>query len=202
MKTLCRFSLVLITLLASIIILILHYMVFDKTTFLVYIQLFLIPFFSLIVVLISMLFKIKIPLALNIAINLHLILTIGLGTVMDLYQKIFWWDLFVHGMFGSIAVYSLMTIFKNDNYKYCLAFSLASLGLGGLWELFEYSGDVILGNDVQRINESINNNKLPQADIMEDLLVTLIGALLFVGFYLLFGFIQERNSKTIKKKVN
>ncbi len=192
MKTLCRFTSVLITFVLSIIILILHYAFYDKTTFLVYFQLFLCPFFSLVVVLLSMFFKIKIPLTLNIAINLHLILTIGLGTVLDLYQRLFWWDLFVHGMFGSIGVFTLMTIFKNDNYKYCLAFSLASLGLGGLWELFEYSGDVILKNDVQRINESINNNKLPQADIMEDLLVTIIGAILFVGFYFLIGFYKKK----------
>ncbi|MCI7239532.1 MAG: hypothetical protein MR512_07915 [Anaerococcus sp.] len=93
----------------------------------------------------------------------------------------------MHGFFGFICSISLYIIFLRElggvkNWvKYLLTF-LATMGCGALWEVFEFSVDNILGNDTQRVAESIALGKTPVYDTMIDMIITIGG---FVGFMVL-----------------
>ncbi len=124
--------------------------------------------------------KIDIPNSINFLIALNIILAMYIGNAMKVYNYLSWWDTFVHGFFGVICTYSLFAIFKDYRISASVFYLLSALGLGAVWEIFEYSCDVIMGSDVQRVQESLDNHKLPQADTMEDLIITLITAFLTV----------------------
>lgn len=149
----------------------------------------------LIIPLINRLFKLKIPFTLNLFITIHLILSICFGTTLGFYNNFYGWDLLVHGLFGVIGIYGVLVVTKNDKILYLIYSSLAVLGLGAIWELFEYSVDIVLNKDLQRVQESLNMNKLPQTDIMLDLLITIIGSLFFVLIYFLINKISKKKKK-------
>lgn len=66
------------------------------------------------------------------------------------------------------------------------------MGFGALWEIFEYLGDTWFDLDSQRVQESIGLGKSPVADIMEDLMITLVGIAVFFIIYIID---KKRNSK-------
>lgn len=83
-----------------------------------------------------------------------------LGEIIGFYTKFWWWDLLLHGLFGSyaviIALYLIKGIIKKEpeitedrfkTFKIIFAFSF-SIALGTLWEMFEYIGDLILKTDM------------------------------------------------------
>lgn len=149
----------------------------------------------LLIPLINRLFKLKIPFTLNLFITIHLILSICFGTTLGLYNKFFGWDLLVHGLFGAIGIYAILVIFKDDRILPLILSSLTILGLGAIWELFEYTVDSVLDTDIQRVGESLRMNKLPQANTMEDLLITIISSLVFILIYLIINKISKNQKK-------
>lgn len=124
---------------------------------------------------------------LNMVYALFIILTVDFGSVLGFYDLFLWRDTMMHGFFGFICSISLYIIFLRElggvkNWvKYLLTF-LATMGCGALWEVFEFSVDNILGNDTQRVAESIALGKTPVYDTMIDMIITIGG---FVGFMVL-----------------
>lgn len=77
------------------------------------------------------------------------------GEINKFYELIWWWDLMLHGAFGSYAVFTFHYIVKKiirkeieiSQKKYKMTLSLISfcfaVALGALWEIFEFSGDFL-----------------------------------------------------------
>lgn len=99
--------------------------------------------------------KLHLPTSFKLVFVWFLFATQFLGEVNTFYTKYWWWDLVMHGFFGSYAVivatHLIKYINKKDNevtanrfvlFKSFFAFAFA-LALGTLWEIFEFSGDFI-----------------------------------------------------------
>ena len=180
----------------SIICVILQPVLFNKINILIIFQLFGCALLTFIIPIISKYIKLTLPWQLNFLICTHILLSMCLGNSLRFYSLIPWWDLLVHGMFGAICTYGLMTFFHNDKITMMLLYNLSTIGLGAIWEVFEYCADLLLGGDTQRIEESLQNGKLPQADTLEDIIITIVGSIIFSLFYFLIKYITNN----IKKK--
>lgn len=107
-----------------------------------------------------------------------------LGSVINLYSKIEWYDLFAHTisgfLSGYIAIYLLMNLghFKEKNLLFQITYILGIVFLiAGLWEMCEFGFDSLLGSNTQHSIET------GVADTMEDMIVAFLGGLMFILFY-------------------
>lgn len=134
-------------------------------------------------------FEIRLPLGFLAAISLFVFATLFLGEVFDFYERVWWWDLLLHGSsavgFGIIGFLFVFYLFQGDLYAAppwalsLFAFSFA-VAMGAIWEIFEFSADQIFGLDMQ---------KSGLVDTMSDLIVNAAGALAgaLSGFFWLKG---------------
>lgn len=109
-----------------------------------------------------------------------------LGTVVNLYSSVWWWDLFVHflsGVFTSYIALILLTEFKvlkSKNKIFSAIFIVCfSLSIASLWEFFEFTADKITGGDTQWVL------KTGVDDTMTDMLVAFLGSILFAFNHLI-----------------
>ncbi|MGA1872572.1 MAG: hypothetical protein ACMUHY_02780 [Thermoplasmatota archaeon] len=122
--------------------------------------------------------NINYPSEFEIGVMIFLFLSIILGGVASFYDRIAWWDLFVHTLSGIIIALiglSLVYLLNRSSWKKIrlsrafvaiFAFSFA-VTLGALWEIFEFGVDQLFGYNMQR--SGLN-------DTMTDLIVDSIGA--------------------------
>lgn len=107
-------------------------------------------------------------------------LSLFLGEVQGYYVRFWWWDLVLHagsgflsGITGFLLVFALnqnkrINMHLTPGFIALFAFMFA-LGIGALWEIFEFCMDSLLGMNMQ---------KSGLVDTMWDLIVNCIGALL------------------------
>ena len=100
-----------------------------------------------------------------------------LGNVRGFYERFWWWDLVLHaasgfllGIFGFLLVYVLnekeeIELHMNPLFVALFAF-MFSVGLGAIWEIFEFAMDLTLGVEMQH----------GLTDTMADLIVDAVGA--------------------------
>lgn len=105
--------------------------------------------------LLSIIFKWKLNLGFYIVFSLYALGPI-LGAVYALYYVTWWWDDLLHALAGVLfaicGAYIAIVLNKNGKTHYLLSalFGLFfSMGIAVLWELFEYSADMLLGSDMQ-----------------------------------------------------
>ena len=106
-----------------------------------------------------------------------------LGCVVNLYNTIFWYDMFVHFISGIATFILALIIYKHiskDNNKILkIIFCMGIVALIAiLWELFEYFMDTCIGMDLQHTLDT------GVTDTMQDMLVALLGGLissLYIG---------------------
>lgn len=111
-----------------------------------------------------------------------------LGSIMNLYYRIFHWDTFLHLLSGitlGILGYAIADIVeKTHKTKYnamfvtIFAFCFAS-AMGVLWEIYEFAIDSIAGSNTQRWADAYGVPFVGQAalfDTMKDLIANKIGA--------------------------
>ncbi|ERK30243.1 hypothetical protein [Clostridium intestinale] len=109
-----------------------------------------------------------------------------LGEILHFYKIFWWWDLLLHGAFGSYAAIIGMNLIKGIirkeaeiseerffTFKTIFAFTF-SITLGTLWEMFEYIGDLILKTDM--LTGGIH-------DTASDLLINIFTSLLTISIY-------------------
>lgn len=104
--------------------------------------------------------------------------TLFMGEVLDFYTRFWWWDVAMHAGsaigFGLIGFVAVFMMFQGDRYAAphwaiaLFAFAFA-LGIGTLWEIFEFAMDQVFGTNMQ---------KSGLMDTMGDLVVNTIGAAL------------------------
>ncbi|MDF1854144.1 hypothetical protein [Pseudooceanicola sp.] len=133
--------------------------------------------------------KIEVPRAFIAATTLFVGGTLFAGEVLDLYNRIWWWDIAMHGGsavgFGLIGFVLVFMMFQGDRFAappiavafFAFCFALA---IGALWEVFEFSMDQIFGTNMQ---------KSGLVDTMGDLLVDIGGAL--IGAATGFAWLKE-----------
>jgi hypothetical protein len=115
--------------------------------------------------------------------------TLFLGEVFDFYERIWWWDMAMHGTsavaFGLIGFVLVFMMFQGDRFAApplplaFLAFCFA-IFIGTAWEIFEFAMDQLFG---------LNMQKSGLMDTMGDLIVNMVGALIgsATGFAYLKG---------------
>lgn len=134
------------------------------------------------------LFHFRVPAEFETLAILFIYLSLFLGEVQGFYLRYWWWDLVLHagagllsGILGFLLVYVLnnnKNINLNLTPKFIALFAfMFAIGMGTLWEIFEFSADNLFG---------LNMQKSGVVDTMSDLIVDCGGALLIASFGYLY----------------
>lgn len=126
------------------------------------------------------------PVYLGWVTALHIFLANDLGSAMWFYGIIPAWDLIMHGMFGlvfSVIMEYFIKRWGGGSLKkaglYLLIF-LSAAGAAALWEVWEFTCDNLLGGDAQLVKAALANGTNPISDTMTDIIITLVGAAVFI----------------------
>lgn len=105
-----------------------------------------------------------------------------LGCVVNLYNTISWYDMFVHFLSGiatfilALIIYKHISKEKNKLLKIIFCMGIVAI-IAVVWELFEYFMDTYVGMNLQHTLDT------GVTDTMQDMLVALLGGLLS-SFYI------------------
>jgi hypothetical protein len=109
----------------------------------------------------------------------------ALGEAQDFYEKIWWWDLALHGLsaltIGMIGFLCIYVFYMTHRIRIApgwiatITFALA-VSVGTIWEIFEFLADLTLG---------LNMQKSGLDDTMTDLMINATGAALaaLMGYF-------------------
>ncbi len=127
---------------------------------------------------------VEIPSEIQIVAVLFIFATLFLGEVRDYYQRFWWWDAALHttsglllGMLGFMFVYILnedrhVDLHMRPSFVALFAFFFA-VGIGAIWEIFEFGMDEYFGTDMQ---PATAHDPSGLTDTIHDLIVDTVGA--------------------------
>ncbi len=127
---------------------------------------------------------VEIPSEIQIVAVLFVFATLFLGEVRDYYQRFWWWDVVLHtssggllGLVGFMFVYILnedahVDLHMRPPFLALFAFFFA-VGLGAIWEIFEFGMDRLFGTDMQ---PATPGDPSGLTDTIHDLIVDTVGA--------------------------
>lgn len=127
-------------------------------------------------------FKIDISNINEIIFIIFVFLAHFLGSILNFYNNIYFYDKFVHFLSGIVVgIIALEFIVKNKKYDKKYLFNVIfilgiSCTIAGFWEYFEYISDYIFNKDAQNVLTTGVN------DTMQDMIVATLGVLLFLLF--------------------
>ncbi|MCR6650095.1 MAG: hypothetical protein NVV73_00740 [Cellvibrionaceae bacterium] len=138
-------------------------------------------------------FRVHIPPQLQLMGIAFAFAALFLGEMRGYYTRFWWWDIVLHtssgfllGIVGFLLVHVLNEIEKigmqlKPGFVAFFAF-LFAVGLGALWEIFEFSMDTFFGTNMQK---PMLHDPSGLLDTMVDLIVDTIGALVIslIGYY-------------------
>jgi len=137
--------------------------------------------------------RVPLPVEFTLITCLFLFASYGLGEARDFYDRFWWWDLALHGLFaliiGLIGFLSIYVFYMTHRvrvaplYVAIITFALA-VSVGTIWEIFEFSMDWFVG---------LNMQKSGLVDTMTDLIINAIGALVAAAI----GFFYVRNEDSL-----
>ena len=139
-------------------------------------------------------FNVFVPPELEVLALLFIFAALFLGEVRGYYVRYWWWDLVLHsasgfllGIVGFLLVHVLnekedLELHMKPGFVALFAFVFA-LGLGALWEIFEFAMDNIFG---------VNMQKSGLVDTMWDLIVDAVGALVIA--VLGYGYLRNAHN--------
>lgn len=133
---------------------------------------------SLVPPLLAARWSLTLPLPFLLFTTLFFFASIFLGEAFDFYERLWWWDLVLHGSsavgFGLTGFLFVFMLFKGDRFaappsaiafiSFCVAVTV-----GATWEIFEYTMDGFFG---------LNMQKSGLDDTMGDLVVNAAGGLI------------------------
>lgn len=126
---------------------------------------------------------VQIPSEIQVLAIAFIFATLFLGEVRSYYERLWWWDLALHataglmlGLVGFLIVYVLnendrVSLRMKPSFLALFAFFFG-LGIGTLWEIFEFGMDRIFGLNMQK---SMLGDPSGLTDTMWDLIVGAIG---------------------------
>lgn len=107
-----------------------------------------------------------------------------LGSILHFYGIIYWYDSFMHyisGILTSFLAVLLLVLFNKYEEKdrvFNIIFIISiTLMVAGLWEIFEFTADNLLGGDAQKVVAT------GVTDTMKDIICALLGSILFSFCY-------------------
>lgn len=129
-----------------------------------------------------------------------------LGEVHGYYSRFWWWDIALHsgsgfllGIIGFLLVYVLnetedIGVHMKPGFVAFFAF-LFALGIGALWEIFEFAMDRFFGTTMQK---GMLGDPSGLTDTMWDLIVDTLGALVIsiIGY----GYIKTSGKKSFLER--
>ena len=135
-------------------------------------------------------FKFKISDSLNFIYIIFIFMAHFLGVVVNLYDKIYWFDKFVHFLSGIItsfvSLYVIIKFKKNDNIKFTIIYIIAfSLMCASLWEIFEYLSSYYFNVDPQKVQMT------GVTDTMGDIIVAFLGSII-VGMCYYYEYVNNK----------
>lgn len=128
---------------------------------------------------------VQLPVEFTLITCVFLYACFALGDVGDFYNRIWWWDLMLHGfsafimgLIGFLAIYVFYMTHRvrvAPIYVSIITFAIA-IAVGTLWEMFEFLADWVFGTNMQQSG---------LVDTMTDLMINAFGALVAaaIGFY-------------------
>src|SRR6056297_3027541 len=131
-------------------------------------------------------FRIDIPPELQLAAIGFVFASLFLGEIRDYYTRFWWWDIALHttsgvllGILGFLLVHIMneierIQVHMKPGFVAFFAF-LFALGIGALWEIFEFTMDTLFGMDMQK---AMLGDPSGLTDTMWDLIVDTLGALI------------------------
>lgn len=155
----------------------------------------------------SMTKKIHIPKVFSYVLLIHLFLALVLGSGFDFYNKIACWDMILHGYFGFVASLFVFILLLNYNGEklhpvlFIAILFLTTMGAAGMWEIYEFVMDRVLGGDTQRVQESISLGYTPVYDTMMDMIIAISGILVFYVCLLIDKICNYKISKSLYFKI-
>lgn len=145
-------------------------------------------------------FRVFIPPEFEVLAVVFLFASLFLGEIRGYYTRFWWWDIALHtasgfllGILGFLLVYILneteqVEVHMRPRFVALFAFMFA-VGLGALWEIFEFSIDQLFGMDMQK---EMLGDPSGLTDTMWDLVVDTVGA--FVISVLGFGYLRTQGT--------
>ncbi len=129
--------------------------------------------------------NLTLPVEFTLITSVFLYASFALGEAQDFYEKIWWWDLALHGLsaltigvigfLGIYVFYMTNRIRMRPGWMATVTFALA-VSIGTIWEIFEYLADLSLGLKMQKSGLD---------DTMSDLMINATGAALaaLMGYF-------------------
>lgn len=147
-------------------------------------------------------FKVFVPPEFEVLAVVFLFGSVFLGEVRGYYLRFWWWDIALHtasgfllGILGFLLVYVLnetenVDVHMRPRFVALFAFMFA-VGLGALWEIFEFSMDRLFGMNMQK---EMMGDPSGLTDTMWDLIVDTLGAgvIAVMGF----GYLRTQGSSS------
>lgn len=130
-------------------------------------------------------FRIHIPPELQLSAIGFVFASLFLGEIRDYYSRFWWWDMALHtlsgfllGILGFLLVHVMNEMERTQvhlkpGFVAFFAFMFA-LGMGALWEIFEFTMDSVFGMNMQK---PMLGDPSGLTDTMWDLIVDALGAL-------------------------
>ncbi len=148
---------------------------------------------------IAKIFNIKITDEMELVYILFIILAQFFGSVVNLYNLTWWYDLFAHFLSGvltsvlALVVMNWFGVYKEKNKWFNSLFIICfTLMVASIWEFIEFGSFVFLKMDVQ------HHLTTGVFDTMEDMLVAFLGSVIVVIRYLTES---KKGNKGFLKKV-
>ena len=147
-------------------------------------------------------FQVKIPHEFECLAVVFVYASLFLGEVHGFYARFWWWDVVLHtgsgfllGVLGFLLVYTMnekkeIELDMKPKFVALFAFVFA-LGMGAIWEIFEFAMDQLLGVNMQK---PMFNDPSGLTDTMWDLIVDGVGAA--VISFLGWGYLQTKGSES------
>lgn len=139
-------------------------------------------------------FHVKINPYISFVYIIFIFLAHFLGSVVDFYHKIYWYDSFAHFLSGILVAFLstyVLILFNKYSRKSILFNVLFIVGMSfmvaGLWEMFEFISDNIFNADAQNVLTTGVD------DTMKDMIVAFLGTILYCLCYVY----EEVNNKKI-----
>lgn len=132
--------------------------------------------------------RVPLPVELTLITCVFLYASFALGEVRDFYEKIWWWDLALHGIsaltVGIIGFLSIYVFYMTRRIRAAagwiatITFALA-VSVGTMWEIFEFLMDWYFGFNMQ---------KSGLTDTMTDLIINSAGAAIAaaIGYFYVY----------------
>lgn len=112
-----------------------------------------------------------------------IVIALGLGSILNFYTRIAWFDLLAHFIAGIVAsitswiVLERLGLFERKRLVLIVLLMITfALSISCLWEFFEFFSDIVFGGDTQWVKETGVN------DTMEDMLIAFLGSMVSSGY--------------------